>query len=350
MATASFALQATVAAVAAALNGVAWSAAITYIVGLSALVVIFFCVFRSGLNLRAKEPNLTFVQVLSPLLPALYLLCHIDSLPVRAGVLLTVIVPLLYGILDLSIRRFLAAALAYFVTYFAVFLLVGARNLDHYANPDEWIVLITLALLLVQIGFIGGFISGLRGSLRRKNQQLNAAMEKISDMAVRDELTGIYNRRRLMEVLQSEVARSARGDAQFSVCLFDLDDFKQINDSHGHPMGDQVLTACAQAVAGMIRSVDTFGRFGGEEFLLIMPMTHADAASIAGNRLRARIAGLQFLDDEGRAFNITASIGIATSSRDASRETGAILQRVDEALYAAKAAGRNCVKLANNHD
>ena len=346
-ATVSYVLQASVALCTAALGGIAWSTAFNYVFGISLLVLVFFAVFRSGLNLRSREPNLTFIQVLSPLPPAIYLLYNIDSLPVRAGILLTVIAPLLYGILDLSIGRFLTAALAYFVAYFSVFLLAGARDIAYYDNPNEWIVLITLALLLAQIGVIGGFISGLRGSLRRKNQQLNDAMEKISDMAVRDELTGIYNRRRLMEVLQSEVARAARGDAQFSVCLFDLDDFKRINDERGHPMGDRVLIACANAVEGMIRNVDTFGRFGGEEFLLIMPMTDADAATIAANRLRTRIAGLQFIDDEDQAFNASVSIGVATSAVDAAHETGAILQRVDKALYAAKAAGRNCVRLAS---
>ena len=348
MAGASYVLQALVVAAAAALGGVAWSAALIYALGLAAVVAFFFVIFLSDLNLRSAEPNLTFIQVVSPLLPAVYLLYQIESLPVRAGILLTVMVPLLYGILDLSIPRFLAAAMAYFAGYFGVFLLAGGRDSTYYDNPNEWIVLITLGVLLVQIGMIGGFISSLRGTLRRKNLQLNQAMERISNMAVRDELTGIYNRRRLIEVLQGEVARAARGDAQFSICLFDLDYFKQINDKRGHPIGDRVLSDCAAAVEGLIRNVDTFGRFGGEEFLLIMPMTNADAASIAANRLRKRIAALKFIDDEGDPFEVTVSIGVATSAADAAHETNAILRRADKALYAAKAAGRNCVKLADS--
>lgn len=348
MASASYGLQAAIALVVAGLGAVAWTTAAIYLLGLLTIVGGFYIVFRSGFNLRFDEPNLTFAQVLCPLIPAFYLLVHIDSLPARTGVLLTVVVPLLYGILDLSFRRFLVATLAYFLCYTSVFVLeVGPDPLAADAHI-EWLVLITLALLLLQIGLIGGFISGLRNTLRRKNHELAGAMRQISDMAVRDELTGIFNRRRLMEVLKAEAARTARSGALFSLCLFDLDLFKQVNDERGHMVGDRVLVAVADAIDTAVRDVDTFGRFGGEEFLLILPLTDQAAAAEVAERIRRQVGELQLVDDAGVAFRVTVSIGVTSCLPETIVDTAAVLRRADKALYRAKADGRDRVVLADS--
>lgn len=346
MASASYLLQAAIALAVGWLGAATWPVVGVYLLGLATIIAGFFAVFRCDFNLRFAEPNLTFAQVVCPLIPALYLLAHIESLPARTGVLLTVMVPLLYGILDLSVRRFLAAAAIYFAGYAGVFACNVWHRPDQAHAPLEWLVLITLAILLVQIGLIGGFISGLRSTLRRKNLELGEAMERISNLAVRDELTGVFNRRRLVEVLHGEAARSTRSGALFSVCLFDIDYFKRINDERGHMVGDRVLVMVAQAIQSAVRDIDTFGRLGGEEFLLIMPMTECVTAARVAERIRLQLSELPLVDDHGTPFQLTVSIGVAASEPETVTDTAALLRRADEALYHGKSDGRNCVVLA----
>lgn len=350
LAGASYILQAAIALAVAWLGAVDWGTVAVYVFGLALIIVSFQIIFRSDFNLRFARPNLTFSQVLCPLLPALYLLMHIDSLPARTGVLLTVMVPLLYGILDLSVRHFLAASLAYFLCYLSVFAINVWPYPFAFEARSEWLVLITLALLLLQISLIGGFISSLRRTLRRTNRELNDAMHKISDMAVRDELTGIFNRRRLMDVLKVEAARTARSGTLFSVCLFDLDFFKQVNDQRGHMVGDRVLVAIADAIDNVVRDIDTFGRFGGEEFLLIMPLTDLTAAARVAERIRRQVSEMELVDDAGVTFRVTVSIGVATCLPETITDTNALLRRADRALYLGKSGGRNRVVFADDDD
>ncbi len=196
------------------------------------------------------------------------------------------------------------------------------------------------ALTIGQCAFIGLYGSSLRKTLVKRGVELKEAYERIEELAELDELTGSFNRRCIMRMLDDEIVRSRRTKAPCSIALIDLDWFKRINDVHGHPVGDEVLRSFAIAVFANIRGLDRFGRYGGEEFLLILPETPSSAASHILDRLRAIIADLDW-SALSHDIAVTISAGVATLLPDETPD--ALLARADDALYAAKEAGRNRV-------
>jgi diguanylate cyclase (GGDEF)-like protein len=171
--------------------------------------------------------------------------------------------------------------------------------------------------------------------------KLKQALSTINELAIRDELTGSHNRRFLLGLVDREKERSDRNGRPFCLCLFDLDFFKRINDTYGHAAGDAVLRAFAGAVQGQIRATDAFGRYGGEEFLLMLPETPAPDAVVLAERVRRVIAALR-CQHEGSEIGMTVSVGVAEYRLG---ETAAqAIGRADEALYLAKSLGRNRVQ------
>jgi len=171
--------------------------------------------------------------------------------------------------------------------------------------------------------------------------KLKQALSTINELAIRDELTGSHNRRFLLGLVDREKERSDRNGRPFCLCLFDLDFFKRINDSHGHAAGDAVLRAFAAAVQGQIRATDAFGRYGGGEFLLMLPETPAPDAVVLAERVRRVVAALRCVH-EGREIAMTVSVGVAEYRLgEASAQA---IARADEALYGAKSLGRNRVR------
>ncbi len=155
--------------------------------------------------------------------------------------------------------------------------------------------------------------------------------------ALIDFLTGVSNRRHLYQLFAYEVERAKRYRQPFSIVLFDVDHFKRVNDVHGHLVGDSVLRGLTQLALHVLRNVDDLGRWGGEEFLILLPETGADGAGRLAERLRSAVALHQF-DEAGP---VTASFGVTTYLPDDTLET--MLHRADEALYQAKREGRNRV-------
>ena len=167
----------------------------------------------------------------------------------------------------------------------------------------------------------------------------------LEHMALFDSLTGLYNRKAIEFALTNEIQRSGRYQHQVSVLLLDLDHFKLVNDTHGHQAGDRVLEAFATVLSDSIRTSDSAGRYGGEEFIVLLPETALEHATAMAERLRQRISELR-VNYEDNIIELTTSIGVAVfpDHADAWEELN---PRLDKALYAAKHAGRNCVKVAN---
>lgn len=164
-------------------------------------------------------------------------------------------------------------------------------------------------------------------------------VRRLQDQSQRDALTGVFNRRALDQDLRREWQRWRRGGASFAVLSLDLDHFKEVNDTHGHPAGDRVLVQSAQRLVAQVREIDTLARTGGEEFVLLMPQTDVVGARAAAERLRAAIGDAPFDLAEARKA-VTVSLGvIVVGAQDA--DFTQLLQRADKALYLAKAAGRN---------
>jgi diguanylate cyclase (GGDEF)-like protein len=204
----------------------------------------------------------------------------------------------------------------------------------------------TMSVFILTIGrcmFLGIFSSSMRQSLYQSGLKLKEAYKRIEELAELDELTGSFNRRCIMRMLDEEIARAHRSKTPCSIALIDLDWFKRINDAYGHPTGDEVLRTFAITIFANIRNIDRFGRYGGEEFLLVLPDTPGDGAARILDRLRAIIADLDW-SAFSPGMQVTISAGVATLRPDETEDT--FLARADNALYAAKARGRNRIASA----
>jgi diguanylate cyclase (GGDEF)-like protein/PAS domain S-box-containing protein len=182
-----------------------------------------------------------------------------------------------------------------------------------------------------------GRLDGIVASFRTIDQQV-ATEQQLQKLATTDGLTGIANRRHLDVLIGQAIKRADRYSEALCLILCDVDHFKTINDRHGHHCGDQVLIAFTARIQQQLRSSDAFGRWGGEEFLILVPHSSAAAALSLARKLCQLIAASPF----PQAGRVTASFGVAERLPQEPEE--AWLQRVDAALYAAKAAGRNCVR------
>lgn len=170
-------------------------------------------------------------------------------------------------------------------------------------------------------------------------EELLQAREALREQATHDGLTGLLNRTSILEKLDDELSRAARDGSSVSVLMVDLDRFKSVNDTQGHLAGDAVLREASSRLRSASRRYDSVGRYGGEEFLVVLPGSEAPAATLQAERLREAIAGTPFRADS-RPLGMTCSIGLACSSHCAPE---VLIREADDALYLAKANGRNRV-------
>lgn len=211
-------------------------------------------------------------------------------------------------------------------------------GLPHDSGIERLAAVLQISLVLGRGMILGVFSSHLRESLYKRGVELKEAYKRIEELAELDELTGAFNRRSIMRSLEDELARAQRTKKPCSVALIDLDWFKRINDKFGHPTGDEVLRTFAITVFANIRSIDRFGRYGGEEFLLILPETSGDAGERTTDRLREIVADLDW-SAISHGMTVTISAGLTMLRLDDT--TDSILARADAALYRAKDMGRN---------
>jgi diguanylate cyclase (GGDEF)-like protein len=216
-------------------------------------------------------------------------------------------------------------------------------SLPHGNHLERFATMTVFILTIGRCMFIGIFSSAMRDSLYRSGLALQEANKRIEQLAELDDLTGSFNRRCIMRFLDDEAARAHRTKAACSIALIDLDWFKRINDTYGHPIGDEVLRTFAITVFANIREVDRFGRYGGEEFLLVLPDTPADVAVRLLDRLRQIIANLDW-SAFSPGMRVTVSAGVAALRLNETPD--ALLARADSALYQAKAQGRDRIASA----
>jgi diguanylate cyclase (GGDEF)-like protein len=216
-------------------------------------------------------------------------------------------------------------------------------GLPHNGEIERFAAMLVFALTIGRCMFLGIFSSAMRASLYQSGQKLKEAYRRIEELAELDELTGAFNRRCIMRVLDEEIARTHRHGQPCSIALIDLDWFKRINDVHGHPTGDEVLRTFAITMFANIRAIDRFGRYGGEEFLLVLPNTPAEAAARLLDRLRVIVADLDW-SAFSPGMQVTFSAGVATLRTE--EHSDSFLARADKALYASKAQGRNRITSA----
>jgi diguanylate cyclase len=226
----------------------------------------------------------------------------------------------------------------------ALFLLTDKPlGMPHANHLERFATMLVFVLTIGRCMFLGIFSSSMRQSLYKSGLKLKEAYRRIEELAELDELTGSLNRRSIMRMLEEEIARSHRLNVPCTVALIDLDFFKRINDLYGHPTGDEVLRTFAITAFANIRSVDRFGRYGGEEFLLILPDTEEASAVQMLDRLRGILAELDW-SAFSSGMRVTISAGVAMLRANEISDT--LLARADGALYASKARGRNRITSA----
>ena len=234
------------------------------------------------------------------------------------------------------------AAIAWTLTAAAVlqiFLLTNVPiGMPVATTPERLAAGLCFVLTIGQCAFVGLYGDAMRKRLYKRGVELSEANKRIEELAELDELTGSFNRRCIMRMLDDEIARACRLETPCAIALIDLDWFKRINDRYGHPTGDEVLRTFAITVFANIRHIDRFGRYGGEEFLLVLPDTPEGEALKLLDRLRAIVADLDW-SAFSPGLQVTISAGVAMLRPQETPDT--FLARADSALYTAKARGRN---------
>jgi diguanylate cyclase len=314
-----------------------WRLAFVYLLGGAGFVALI----RSGWNRRFQsDPALLQAQCLF----AVAATCGSYSVhgPMRGAVISLVALILVFGMFHFSARQSVR------VSAISLLLLGSVIGWKAHSDPanfpmrEELIHFFVAALILSAIAVLSVRLAGLRQRLSEKNVALSAALEQIRRLATKDELTGLFNRRHMAELLHAEHARQRRADHATSLTLIDIDFFKRVNDEHGHAAGDAVLKAFAVAAGECLRSTDVLARWGGEEFLLLLPDTNVAEAQVCVQRIRERVNALSFAHIHA-SLKVTFSAGLTSCS--ASDVAAQALERADQAMYQAKRAGRNCTVL-----
>nr|WP_233278018.1 diguanylate cyclase [Myxococcus stipitatus] len=219
---------------------------------------------------------------------------------------------------------------------------------DYLVKPFDMLELSARVKSMLRLKVLQDTLVEKNRELDKANKELARRREELLALSRTDALTGLFNRRCFEERLTEEFARSRRYQSPLSLVMLDIDHFKRINDTFGHPFGDQVLKAVAQTARTRLREVDVLARYGGEEFIALLPETNPVDALKVCERVREAIAGLgvEHVGVEGKRqeVRLTASLGVATVPSADLNSAEALLRAADAGLYAAKGAGRNRVR------
>lgn len=307
---------------------------LTFVVLASCVVMLLL--MWLNLNLRFHDPSMTLPQMAWAI--ALVFVTAYFAESQRFLFLMMVLMVLMFGAFYLSLRGFLKIGV-----FTALCYAVLIATLLYRGAPIELRVELIQAMaffvLVAGMSMLGLEMSVLRRTLQSRNRDLNQALERIQQLAITDELTGLYNRRFAKDLLAQQKALADRGTYGFVLCMVDLDLFKLVNDRHGHAGGDAVLCQLSRLLEQAIRDVDFAARIGGEEFLLVLSRTDITGALLMLERLRADLAKVQWQGCPD--LRLTLSVGVSSYCPQEPWENA--LQRADRALYQAKADGRDQV-------
>ncbi len=329
-------------------GGLAWLLALAIVVNLGFLIAI-----RSGYSRRFNDPSLMVLQVGIACLLALVIGYYLEQ--ARIITVMLFFTAFFFGIFSFSRRQYLGLTSAAVIGYAVMLLLKFSANHIHgNALHLELLHFMMLVIVLLWMSLLGSYFARLRESLARQRNALATALERLKELSSHDELTGLHNRRHLMQILNQQQERALRHDEPFALCILDLDHFKRINDTHGHGVGDEALRGFSERIRAHLRGMDiigrgdnsdsTFGRYGGEEFLLVLPYAEDTSARACVERLRNAINAMPFPTSAGE-LPITFSAGVAHYRKG--ETIAAMLGRADAALYRAKTAGRDFVEIAD---
>ena len=296
----------------------------------------FYAAIRSGWSRRLADPSMTLPQMAFAI--ASGALGYALAGPVRGASFAVLMVILMFGMFQLRPRRVARVCLYAAALFAAVMVTMALAQPAVYVPAVEFGHFLMLAATLPAVSLLSGRLARMRERSRRQRQELAEALVRIQELATRDELTGLVNRRHMLEVLEQERQRCVRSGRSFCIAMLDIDHFKRVNDRFGHAAGDAVLRRFAREALSAVRMADMLSRWGGEEFVLMLSDVALPLARGGVERLRQRIESVAMLAEDP-ALRVTVSAGL--TEHIAGEAVTAALDRADRALYDAKAGGRN---------
>ncbi len=299
----------------------------------------FYLLIRASGRLGLAPDQLAVSQAVFSL--ACGMAAYAISGPLRAAMLIMTVVVIVFCMFAAKPRQTLLLTVAALAGMGATMYWMQASDPLRYPPMTEAITFGYLAGALLSTAVLSGEMSKLRARLKRQRRELSDALETIRVLATVDELTSLVNRRRMHEVLEERERRQS-GDSGTCIALLDIDFFKQVNDRFGHAAGDAVLRGFSNAARSCLRADDVLARWGGEEFLLLLPDTAPEDAHLVLERMAERVHTMPVPGVEGRRISFSA--GLAT--RRAGEPFADAIHRADKALYQAKESGRDRIVLA----
>ncbi|MEY4765047.1 MAG: hypothetical protein RI907_1720 [Pseudomonadota bacterium] len=299
--------------------------------------VLFYAAVRSGWSKRFKDPTLMLPQNLFALLAISF--GYTAAGPHDRGVVLVLVaLVMVFGMYTHTPKQSIwVGVLA--IVFLGLCMGVLSQQDPSYYPPDLELLRFELMLgCFPSMAFCGHQLTAWRNRLKAQREELRETLAKVEDMATRDALTGLYNRRYMQDKLEDCIRRYDRYGEHFTIALVDLDHFKRVNDQLGHRAGDQALMAFGSAATMVLRESDIVARWGGEEFIFLLPNTSAAKARIAMDRLRSALEGA-VVSTQWPELRVRFSAGLAVHDQAAGLHH--TLERADQALYRAKQTGRN---------
>ncbi|MDO9235013.1 MAG: diguanylate cyclase [Aquabacterium sp.] len=298
---------------------------------------VFYGLLRSGLSQRLKDPTMTAAQMSTAMsfLAWGYLLGG----PGRSIALMLAFVILIFGIFNATSVILIKSCVFAAVIFGAAILKVANEPGTTAAQVDLQLVnFIVLLIVLVSVCMLVTQLNTLRDKSKTRKSELTHALARIGELATRDELTGLFNRRHMLEQLNTESQRSNRSNRVFCIGVIDVDHFKSVNDLHGHGVGDQVLTGITTAITAGLRETDVIARWGGEEFLVMFTDTDSETAAAVLSRIQQ---ALRHTVVSASTPNLRVSFSAGVTLYEKGERLSEAIDRADRALYLAKTNGRN---------
>lgn len=302
------------------------------------VLISFFLTIRFKYSSKLKDPSLTLPLMLWA--TAVTMLTIYLTNDYRTLLLMFYLLCLIFGVFQLDWRYFIVVIITGILSYLLVIILLLKFHPSVIEFRNEIIVFYSFSVMAFCCAAVSIEMNNVRKHLRNKNLMLEEALRRIESLSITDELTGIKNRRFILGLLEQQRLLAERGLYAFSICMIDLDHFKEMNDEYGHIAGDEILKEIAKKISAEIRKIDYFARYGGEEFLLVLPFADLEQAKLIAERLRKFIEDSTF-DEIRPNLKLTFSAGITEYHWPES--IASVLGRADAALYVAKHAGRNQV-------
>lgn len=298
--------------------------------------VVWTVVLRSGLNKRLSTALAVELQVMT----AIFFLAWGYQIggPGKPVALMLLFIILMFCMFIVTTRQLVRCCVLSTLGFGMVFTRAAHEANGPFVAEMQLVYFGTMVIVLMSMCLLATHLSNMRVRAMKRKAELAEALARIRELAIRDELTGLFNRRHMLDMLNAERSRTARAGHPWCVCLLDIDHFKQINDRHGHGVGDEVLRSMGLIIQDGLRGSDQVARWGGEEFLIMFPDTSCEEATQVVTRIRQSLA-TSLISRTVPDLRATFSAGVTCFDND--EPMTQTIDRADQALYRAKAAGRN---------